>query len=155
MKKIFVLVLFSMLFLLSKIALAPITYYDMWDYMCHDNWANEYMEGSHTMKNIVYNDSILISIKHTDGYPYEVRDLIGDQIYMSYESMKWPGEGYPGPLDPPGTDYELAGTYRFYLPGTFLWCPRYIANNDEWYTGNFRQCYVSACQKEKKDTFQM
>jgi hypothetical protein len=78
--------------------------YDMWDYMCHDNWQTRFMTGSHPMRNKVKDgNQTLLFIKTTSGYPFEVFNLYSSNIYMKYEGTQWPGQPIPG-SEPPIID---------------------------------------------------
>ncbi len=129
-------------------ASSTVTYYDMWDYMCHDNWQNKHMDGSHKMINKVKdNNTSLLFTKTSLGYPFELFMLIGNEIYMKYEGLKWPGDS--------GTTFEKASTYRYYKGGEFLWCPRYVYSRQKWSTGWFHECYVTNCAHDRSQSGSM
>lgn len=144
-QNLFILTL-TVFFFLANFVLAQT--YDMWDYMCHDNWSTKYMDGSHKMRNKVKDSNqALLFIKTSDGYPFEYFWLQNSNIYVKYEGMKWPGEQ--------GTTYDKAGTYRFYKIGEFRWCPRYVTHNCTWSTGTYKECWVDACEKDYSTTHSM
>lgn len=106
-----------------------VQWFDMWDWMIHDYWQTEHLDGTHNMSNRVSSPTSYNMI--TFYGCYEVKEVgypTYNDICLKYESR--------GPRD-----------MRIYNAGAFRWCYRHVYSGSIGNTGPFDECYVLNCQK--------